>query len=492
MHLFSKTKIYWISPPTIESNDDGGDNILTTINQSRQVLLICNDTIGRNMAGPGIRYWEFARVLSHYFSVTLAIPPSVEQETIPDTPFPVQIKLCRQDEDLYRLTEQADVIVTVGDVLSVHPRLLTIKRPLVLDNYIPSLIETLHVYSGTRPGHQNMFYNERSRNAHNTQLRLADFILCASEKQRDYWLGLLTALGRINPYTHRDDKTLRRLIDVAPFGLPEEKAVHTQPVLKGVYKTIQPDDPVLIWSGGIWEWLDAPTLIKAMPQVTQANPKVKLFFMGTKRPNRSATKMFAVDEAIALSKQLGLWDTHIFFNDWVPYDERQNYLLEADLGVSLHLDHIENRFSFRTRFLDHLWTGLPLLATEGDVMSAELVRLDLGQTVKAGDVTGVARAILDMLANRELRQNYRANLDTIIQKYRWETVVQPLVNFCADPYFAPDRDYLKTIPIFEVGATPYWKLPVKTWRSLRHKGAKGMIWEIKRFLAWKQGRWRAD
>jgi glycosyltransferase involved in cell wall biosynthesis len=444
------------------------------------------------MAGPGIRYWEFARVLSQYFTVTLAIPPSVEQDTIPEAPFPVNIKLCQSEDEIFQLTRTTNVIVTVGEVLSVHPRLLSIDKPLVLDSYIPSLMETLHVYSGTGPEYKNLFYNERSRSAHNTQLRIADFILCASEKQRDYWLGLLTALGRINPYTHSNDKTLRRLIDVAPFGLPPEQAIRSKPVLKGVHKTIGSDDLVLIWTGGIWEWLDAPTLIRAMPQVIKNNPKVKLFFMGTRRPNRSASKSFAVDEAIALSKELGLFDTHIFFNEWVPYDERQNYLLEADLGVSLHLDHIENRFSFRTRFLDHLWTGLPLLATEGDVMSAELVQLNLGRTVKAGDVAGVAQAILEILADKELRQNYLAHQNTVTTQYCWETVAQPLVNFCAEPYFAPDRDYLKTVPVFEVGATPYWKLPQKTLRTLRNKGLHGMLWEIKRYVAWKQGRWRTD
>ncbi len=465
---------------------------MTATNKSRHVLLICNDTIGQNMAGPGIRYWEFARVLSHYFTVTLAIPPSVEQESIPETAFPVNIQLCQNDEAVYSLTRQADSVVTVGDVLSVHPRLLTIDKPLVLDSYIPSLLETLHVYAGAGPEYKNLFYNERARNAHNTQLRMADFILCASEKQRDYWLGLLTALGRINPYTYTDDETLRRLIDVVPFGLPREKAVHSQPVLKGVYKDIKPDDYVLIWSGGIWEWLDAPTLIRAMPLVIQKQPNVKLFFMGTKRPNRSPGKMFAVDEAMALSKELGLYDRHIFFNDWVAYNERQNYLLEADLGVSLHLDHIEHRFSFRTRFLDHLWTGLPLLATSGDVMSSELVRLKLGRTVSAGDVEGVAQAIVEMLADPDLRQRYLSNLNQVTAQYQWETVVKPLVQFCANPYFAPDKAHLKTVPVFEVGSTPYWKLPQKAWRSLRHKGLQGMIWEIKRYMAWKQGRWRAE
>ena len=38
--------------------------------------------------------------------------------------------------------------------------------------------------------------------------------------------------------------------------------------------------------------------------------------------------------ARTLSGELGLTGTHVFFNDgWVDYDDRQNYLLDADVGV---------------------------------------------------------------------------------------------------------------------------------------------------------------
>ena len=56
----------------------------------------------------------------------------------------------------------------------------------------------------------------------------------------------------------------------------------------------------------------------------------------------------------------------MIFNDWVPYDERALYLMEADLGVSTHHAHLETRYAFRTRMLDYLWARLPIVCTEGD------------------------------------------------------------------------------------------------------------------------------
>ena len=58
---------------------------------------------------------------------------------------------------------------------------------------------------------------------------------CApAQKQRDFWLGQLAALGRVNPLTYDDDETLRSLITVVPFGIPDDPPVRTRPAIKGV------------------------------------------------------------------------------------------------------------------------------------------------------------------------------------------------------------------------------------------------------------------
>lgn len=87
------------------------------LNKSRHVLLICNDALGENMAGPGIRYWEFSRVLSQYFTVTLAIPPMTQQERLPTPPFEAEIVQCKKAPELYALAKRTDVIITTGIVI---------------------------------------------------------------------------------------------------------------------------------------------------------------------------------------------------------------------------------------------------------------------------------------------------------------------------------------------------------------------------------------
>lgn len=453
------------------------------------IALIPNDVVGDRMAGPGIRYWEFARVLGRQFPVKLIVPPFVTMGSIPSTEdLPAALHVCTRLQDFRSRVEDCDIIVTLGIVLFFYPFLMELGKPLVLDMYAPFLLEGLHLETEADRS-QQLTTHENYLHALRAQLGSGDFFLCAGEKQRDYWLGMLSAMGRVNLYTYQQDPTLRRLIDVVPFGLPEEPPQHTRPVLKGVYQTIAAGDKVILWGGGIWNWLDPSTLIKAMPLILQTRPDVKLFFMGINRPNKNVAKMKAVHQAIALSKELGLYRQFVFFNDWVAYNERQNYLLEADVGVSLHHDHIEARFSFRTRLLDYLWAGLPIVSTGGDVLSETLSAENLACLVAPGDVEGVAQTILGLLNNSALRAGYASRARQLATRYRWDVVTRPLMEFCAAPYIAPDKPYLRQNPLSDKQSALRHLLS-KGQRALQLDGLPGFLRQSRRYLRWKINRFQ--
>lgn len=445
------------------------------------IALISSDVVGSSMAGPGIRVWEFAQVLSQHFPVRLIIPPliaaSVPQK---EQNFPIKLQVCHTQDELRRAVQSCELIITRGIVLTAYPFLGQLGKPLVLDMYNTFLLEGLQQIANAEDW-QRITTFERDLASLKTQLATADFILCASEKQRDYWLGVLSAIGRVNPLTHQQDHSLRQLIDVVPFGLPLEKPQQTKRVLKGVYKNIAADDKVILWGGGIWNWLDAATLIQAMHVIHQQRKDVKLFFMGVKRPYQTIAKLDAVAQAMQLSQTLGLTDQCIFFNDWVPYNERHNYLLEGDIGVSLHLDHIETRFAFRTRLLDHLWCELPTVATRGDVLAELLANHDLARLVAPGDAAGVAQAILELVNTPNLRNKLAANFQLVAPQFQWNTVMQPLIDFCQTPHFAAD----KQSSLFVSNSQPR-SLVGKSWQTLRLGGLPAFWEEVRNYWHWKR------
>ncbi|HEX7277360.1 MAG TPA: glycosyltransferase, partial [Acidimicrobiales bacterium] len=215
--------------------------------------------------------------------------------------------------------------------------------------------------------------------------------------------------------------------------------VHTRPVLKGVVPGIGADDKVILWGGGIYNWFDPITLLHAVDRLRQRRPDVRLFFLGLKHPNPDVPEMRMAVATRALSDSLGLTDKHVFFNEgWVEYEDRQNYLLEADIGVSTHLDHVETAFSFRTRILDYLWTSLPIVATGGDTFADLIESRGLGITVAPGDVDALEEALFRLLDDEAFNAECRARLGEVVADHAWSRVLAPLVAFCRAPRRAAD------------------------------------------------------
>lgn len=425
------------------------------------------DTIGRRMAGPGIRCWELARVLSRSCRVTLAAPTTGDLSPAAWRLAPLTLD---SSGELDPLLAEADVVVAYGFLLGDYPQLAQLSVPWVVDAYVPLSSESL-------AGNQLADLPTRlaRHNADtallNRVLASADFVLCASERQRDLYLGLMASLGRLNPYTYDDDPTLRRLIDVVPFGLPPDPPLQTRPVLKGVHPGVASGDRVLLWGGGIWDWFDPLTLIAALARVVAVRADVRLYFPGPRTPFRRRVHTMAMHRrAVELSDRLGLTGRHVIFGDWLPVDERANYLLEADIGVSLHPAGIEARYAFRTRLLDYIWAGLPTIVSEGDVL-ADLVRENgLGLVVPPGNAEAVADAILALLAEEQPKEARRPRFEAVAATMTWERCAAPLVAFCRQPRRAADR-----LAGYDVGGpleqiTAYYE----GWRVMRaFKAVKG-------------------
>ena len=141
--------------------------------------------------------------------------------------------------------------------------------------------------------------------------------------------------------------------------------------------------------------------------------------------------MTSAREAVAYAEQRGLLGRRVHVGGaWVPYERRADYLLEADLGVSAHHDHLESRYAFRSRILDYFWAGLPVVATGGDVLAELVDREGAGRTVAPGDDDAFAAACAELLDNPEALAAARAAAARAAEAHRWRRVAGPLVDYC--------------------------------------------------------------
>ncbi len=419
-------RVFGTQPST---SPDAAD-VLSTSSGPRErphVLVICPDTTGPMMAGTAIRSVEIARALAADCAVTLAVPNG---STHVDVDLP-QVRV-PGDAMLPPLIEAADVVIVAGraELMSA------IRKPLIVDLYDPFILSDLEFYgakfnaAGGRPLLALRWLQHHLENG--------DLFLCASEVQRSFWLGMLAAAGRVNRANYAGDQTLGDLLAVVPFGIPDTPPVATRPTVKGVIPGIERDDRVVLWAGGLWNWVDPLTLIRAIATLTEVRPAIKALFLGMRHPNPDIGEMAMAGRARALAAELGVEGRNVFFVDWVPYGERQNYLLESDIGVSLHQPGVESQYAFRTRVLDYLWCGVPMVLSRGDDLATRVEREQLGVAVPEGDHEAVAAAIVALLASGDSPER-RARFAAVRRELSWENVIEPVRRFCRAPRLAADK-----------------------------------------------------
>ena len=456
-----------------------------------RVLLITGGEIGERMAGPAIRSLAMARVLAgDGHDVVLATTSTLERDA---SAGPFRLASLRPGDDaaFAALERESDVIVFQGHAMEQFPALATTDRVVVVDAYDPMHLEMLE--QGREQPRATWDLLVRSRVALlNQQLSRADLVLCASERQRAFYLGQLAALGRISPVTYAADPHLERLIDVAPFGLEMEPPTHARAAVRGVVPGVDDESRIVLWGGGIYSWFDPLALIRAVHALAERQPRTKLVFLGTRHPG--VAPMGIVKESIDLALKLGALGTSVIFNDdWIPYEQRGNFLAEADAGVSTHHAHVETEFSFRTRILDYLWAGLPMVVTAGDTFADLIEREQLGIVVPAGDQNALEAALERVLYDEAFAKAASERVAVVREQFQWGLTLAPLRRIANHPRQAADveaagsREALaqSLSGLLEPAPRPGLMRDMRVaWHHLRHGG----VGEVSRRVRAKRSR----
>lgn len=394
--------------------------------RARRVLCVSSYEIGDKMRGPAIRAFEIAKALAPTVEVAVAVPGMTDDvvDGVATLGYP-------DEATLVRLASTSEVVIIQGYALRLYPRLAQVPSVLVVDLYDPWLFENIQLHG--EGGHADVALSQ-DVSVINELLDAGDFFICASERQRDYWLGMLTARGALDSRTYANDPTLRQLIDVVPFGLPSHRPRHARKVLKGVHPNVSDDDLVILWGGGVWDWFDPLSVVEAFNIALERVPNAKLYFLGLQLASPDVPPMQMAEAVVHRARQLGLYDTSIIFGDWTPYELRESFLLEADIAISAAKDLAETRLAFRSRILDYLWAGLPVITTSGDVLSDLVQQHNLGAVVPPGNINLLAGAMIQLLQDANRRAEAGARAAHVADAMRWSECVAPLRKVAREPW----------------------------------------------------------
>jgi glycosyltransferase involved in cell wall biosynthesis len=388
-----------------------------------RVALVSSEPIRPAMGGIGVRYLELARRLPALgFDVVLISPGAPEQAAE-----------CGLDAGRARryvaggwaqLAADRDVVVAQGQ-LANEVALALPELPLAVDLYDPWLIENLHYAAelGLDPW----------RNDHASwvlQMARGDFFLCSSGEQRLYYLGFLTALGRVNPERLAADPELAGLIGIVPFGLDAGL-----PAPRALLEPRRPGERRLLF-GGLYDWYDPATALGALERL--ADPGVSLLLV--RNPNPGGTPQRRFIEVEAECRARGWWGGRVRALDWVPAARRFDLLREVDALVATHAAGLETELAMRTRFLDALAAGCPAVTSEGGTIARLLTSHDAGWVVPPGDAGALAAALREVLAAGPTVEARLARGRALASEFSWERVLAPLAGFLARPAVDPTKE----------------------------------------------------
>jgi glycosyltransferase involved in cell wall biosynthesis len=256
---------------------------------------------------------------------------------------------------------------------------------------------------------------------------LGDFLLTAGERERYYLLGLLAASKRMSHEKHDQTDPLIHLIPMTPP--PEPPAPSKESMQK------KPGEFVLLVAGAFLPWYDYTTFFKALRILDRkAKSNLKVLFMGGNP--RDPKFEHLVKEMGTLSKM----QEKIVYTGTVPFKQRANYYSLADVAVNIPANTIEDELSVRTRVVDYIWAGLPILTPAKDEYSTAVVEADAGFAYQAGDASSLAQAIEKIITHPERLEQSRKNMRFLLEgKFNLKNYILPLEKFIRDPYINPSR-----------------------------------------------------
>jgi glycosyltransferase involved in cell wall biosynthesis len=360
-----------------------------------------------------------ARALTGVADVTLAAPGTAPPGLAPARHAPYAL---RDPRALRPLFDAADVAIARPTNPLVTGWLRASGARIVYDLCDPYPLNVLEARASARRASRQLWATVALDHFLDA-LHTGHHFICSGTRQRDLYLGMLLASRLISPSAYTTDPTFRSFLDLVPFGIPAEPPARVDGV--GPKARYGDDAQIVLWNGGIWNWLDPVTAVAAAVKAAERNPRVRLVFMYARDALADGPETREARAAHDLARELGALDRIVFFNrEPIPYTERASWLLDADCLLSTHFDHLEASFSFRTRLLDCFWAGVPAVCTVGDELSEMIERCDGGVTVPHEDADAVAGALVEVLARGP--GAFRERLRAAGGALTWPRVVEPL------------------------------------------------------------------
>jgi glycosyltransferase involved in cell wall biosynthesis len=196
------------------------------------------------------------------------------------------------------------------------------------------------------------------------------------------------------------------------------------------------DDFIVLWCGGYNTWTDCVTLFRGLERAMDQNPR--LHFLSIGASTYTATDS-VYDEFLRLIERSASRDRYHMLG-WRPWKEVRLHYLISHLGINIDASHYETTYGTRTRLVEMIASGLPVLTTEGTDLSGRLMHAGAAITFPIGDWRALGDTLIRVAADPSLLAGMAgASLRCAHNELSFQNTTLPFRHWIGNPAVAPDR-----------------------------------------------------
>jgi len=262
-------------------------------------------------------------------------------------------------------------------------------------------------------------------------LRRGDVFSVCGESQRHMLVGELAMCGRLNSRTLGYD-----FVRVVGPGAPPVAPIGELKATQLVGMGIPPDAFVVLWCGGYNTWTDVDTLFAGLSSAMAQNTNVHFLSVGASTYQAPTTAY----DRFAASAERSPFCSRFHLVGWRPWQEIPAFYLVSDVGINIDALHYETLYGTRTRLVEMLAYGLPVVTSTGCDLSLRISEKGVGVVFPSGSGEDLARALLDLSANPGgLAAMRQAARNIVAGDWSFRSTTESLRAWVTTPVVAPDR-----------------------------------------------------
>jgi glycosyltransferase involved in cell wall biosynthesis len=268
-------------------------------------------------------------------------------------------------------------------------------------------------------------------------LRRGDVFSGCGGPQQHMTVGELALAGRLGHQSFGYEFT-RVILPGSPpkTALPDKTAANGHGRGWLAQFGLQADAFVVLWCGGYNTWTDVDTLFAGLEQAMAEEPRVHYLSVGASTYSGPDTMYDHFLGRIAGSP----YRDRFHMLGWRPWSEMASFYRGSDAGLNIDALHYETIYGTRTRLVEMIAAGLPVITSLGAELSYLLQDAGAALTFAVGDAAGLRQAILTLAQDDACRAQLAAAAEQqATSQLSFYQTTAPLRQWVAQPRPAPDR-----------------------------------------------------